>query len=119
MIKQILLVGAGGAIGSILRFVTSELTNKYYLGGFPLATFIVNILGCFCVGLFVNIIPANQNLRLLLIMGFCGGFTTFSTFARETFTFIEINQLPTAFVYTLLSCVLGISAVWLGMYLTK
>jgi CrcB protein len=118
MIKQILLVGAGGAVGSILRFLTSVIAVRYEPFLFPLSTFTVNILGCFCIGLFANLIPSG-NLRFLLITGFCGGFTTFSTFANETLTLINNNQAPLAFGYTLASCVLGISAVWLGMYITK
>lgn len=119
MIKQILLVGAGGAIGSIFRFLTSEVTNRYYFYSFPLATFITNVVGCFCIGLFINLIPANTNLKLFLIVGFCGGFTTFSTFARETFDLINHNQMMVAFFYTIISCIIGISAVWLGMLLSR
>lgn len=119
MIKQILLVGAGGAVGSILRFLASEMTNRFYIQSFPLATFLINIVGCFCIGLFINVIPANANLKLLLIVGFCGGFTTFSTFARETFDLVNHNQMGLAFVYTIASCVLGICTVWLGMLLSK
>ncbi len=119
MIQQILLVGAGGAAGSILRFLTSEVTNKSYALSFPLATFIINIIGCFCIGLFINLIPSSSNLKFLLIVGFCGGFTTFSTFSRETFDLINSNQMALAFVYTIASCVLGVCAVWLGMFLTK
>ncbi|GHV41372.1 putative fluoride ion transporter CrcB [Bacteroidia bacterium] len=116
MIKQILLVGAGGAVGSILRYLTSVFMVK--ADSFPLATFAINIIGCFCIGLFVNLIPGN-NMRLLLITGFCGGFTTFSTFASETLTLFNNNQILPALLYTLGSCVLGIGAVWLGMYITK
>lgn len=119
MIKQILFVGAGGAVGSIMRFLTSEVTGRYYDLKFPLATFIINMLGCFAIGLLVNLIPSGSSLRFLLIIGFCGGFTTFSAFARETFDLIEINQMPMAFAYTMLSCILGVCAVWLGIYITK
>ena len=119
MIKQLLLVGTGGAVGSILRYVISEVTNKYYFHSFPLATFITNILGCFCIGLFINLIPANTSLKLLLIVGFCGGFTTFSTFARETLDLINHQQMLMAFAYTILSCLMGICAVWIGMLLSR
>jgi CrcB protein len=118
MIKQILLVGAGGAIGSILRFLTSAAVTRPEPFLFPLGTFTVNTLGCFCIGLFANLIPSS-NLRFLLITGFCGGFTTFSTFADETLTLINNNQPTLAFIYTLASCATGLCAVWLGMYITK
>lgn len=118
LIKQILLVGAGGAVGSVLRFLTSVFIVRSESFPLPVATFTVNILGCFCIGLFANLIPT-ENLRFLLIAGFCGGFTTFSTFASETLTLMNNNQMLLAIVYTVLSCVMGIGAVWLGMYLTK
>lgn len=118
MIKQILIVGLGGATGSILRFLTSAFVTRVEPFPFPVATFIVNILGCFCIGLFVNVIPSN-NLRLLLITGFCGGFTTFSTFASETLSLMDNNHLPVAVLYTVVSVVLGIVAVYLGMYISK
>ncbi|NDV77417.1 fluoride efflux transporter CrcB [Dysgonomonas sp. 511] len=118
MLKQILLVGTGGAVGSILRFLTSVLVTRSEPFLFPVATFIVNVLGCFCIGLFANLIPENY-LRFLLITGFCGGFTTFSTFSIETLTLVNNNQVPVAVVYVLLSCIVGILAVWLGMALAK
>ncbi|WP_029904361.1 fluoride efflux transporter CrcB [Prevotella sp. 10(H)] len=118
MLKQILLVATGGAVGSVMRYLTSVLVTRSEPFVFPLATFIVNILGCFCIGLFANLLPFN-NLRFLLIAGFCGGFTTFSTFAIETLTLANNNQMGMAFVYTLASCVLGVGAVWLGMYISK
>lgn len=118
MVKQILLVAAGGAVGSVMRFLTSVFVVRAESFPFPVATFLVNILGCFCIGLFVNLIPGN-NMRFLLITGFCGGFTTFSTFASETLTLFNNNQMLPALLYTLGSCVFGIAAVWLGMYITK
>ena len=118
MLKQILLVSVGGAVGSVMRFLTSVLVTRSEPFPFPVGTFAVNILGCFCIGLFANLLPSN-NLRFLLITGFCGGFTTFSTFANETLSLANNNHMAMAFVYTISSCVLGISAVWLGMYVSK
>ncbi|WP_296938774.1 fluoride efflux transporter CrcB [uncultured Dysgonomonas sp.] len=118
MLKQILLVSIGGAVGSVMRFLASVLVTRSEPFPFPVGTFAVNILGCFCIGLFANLLPSN-NLRFLLITGFCGGFTTFSTFASETLTLANNNQMAMAFVYTLSSCVFGIGAVWLGMYVSK
>lgn len=113
-----MLVGVGGAVGSILRFLTSAFVTRIEPFPFPVATFFINILGCFCIGLFVNLIPSN-NLRFLLITGFCGGFTTFSTFANETLTLVNNNHIPIAVVYVVSSLVFGLGAVWLGMYFTK
>ncbi|MDR1884438.1 MAG: fluoride efflux transporter CrcB [Prevotella sp.] len=118
MLKQILLVGAGGAAGSVMRYLVSVLVTRIEPFLFPAGTFIINILGCFCIGLFANLISAN-NLRLLLMTGFCGGFTTFSTFAGETLALANNNHMAMALVYTISSCVLGICAVWLGMYAGK
>ncbi|MDH6355206.1 CrcB protein [Dysgonomonas sp. PH5-45] len=119
MMKYILLVGLGGGVGSILRFLISELTHKYHFAALPVATFVVNILGCFCIGLLANLIPANnQSLKIMLMAGFCGGFTTFSAFAKETLSLMQNNQPGLALAYTVASCLIGVCAVWLGMYIT-
>lgn len=123
MIKQILLVGLGGGLGSILRYLISILTVKYYANSFPLATFTVNIIGCFLIGLLIGLlgqnIQANQNLKLLFITGFCGGYTTFSTFASENITLMQNNNYGTAILYIGLSVITGLLAVWFGLLISK
>lgn len=123
MWKQIILVGLGGGIGSILRFLTSALTLKYYSDSFPFPTFIVNLIGCFIIGLLIGSlgqnIQANQNLKFLFITGFCGGYTTFSAFAEENLTLIQNNNYWTAIMYIVLSVFIGLFAVWVGLSITK
>lgn len=123
MIKTIFLVGLGGALGSILRYVSVGLTNKYFQGTFPIATLAINILGSLLIGLFIGIIakyyPDNQPLKFLLIVGFCGGFTTFSSFASENYSLFQNGQQFMAYLYIIASVILTISAVAIGNYFSK
>ena len=123
MVKQLILVGIGGGAGSMLRFLVSVSTSKFIHGTFPLPTLLVNLSGCFLIGLLVGVFSqppfVGNNMRFLLITGFCGGYTTFSTFAHENLLLIENQQISMAIGYTLLSVILGIALVWAGMWLTQ
>jgi CrcB protein len=122
MLKTILLVGVGGAVGSILRYLTNVWVARSFLHIFPLATLLVNVLGCLLIGLLVGIFDRQQltsrELQYLFITGFCGGFTTFSAFSLENVVLLE-NHTTLALFYIAASIVLGIGAVWLGLYISK
>ncbi|MRX65128.1 fluoride efflux transporter CrcB [Maribacter luteus] len=120
--KQLLLVFLGGGIGSMLRYLISRTFNDFFQN-FYLGTFIVNIIGCLIIGLVFGLSLKNnfltQNQTLLLTTGFCGGFTTFSTFAFENHSLIKAEEILHFSFYTLSSITLGILAVLLGFWLAK
>ncbi|MFZ4106810.1 fluoride efflux transporter CrcB [Flavobacterium sp.] len=123
MFKTILFIGIGGAIGSILRYLTSVMVTKYWASQFPLATFVTNVLGCFIIGLFIGLLEkynlANSSLKWFLITGFCGGYTTFSAFGFENYSLFNSNNSSLAFIYIAMSVLIGLFAVWLGLFVSK
>jgi len=123
MIKHILLVGLGGGVGSILRYLTSVFLLKHYSSSFPLTTFVVNIFGCLLMGILFGLAGRHAflhgDLKLLLMVGFCGGYTTFSAFSMENIQLLESGNYFLLAIYTLASVLLGIAAVWFGSWIVK
>ncbi len=112
--NQLLLVGLGGAAGSILRYAVQRQLNLFY---FPFGTLAVNIGGCFIIGLlwaYFTKGTINETGRLLLITGFCGGFTTFSAFTQEGVQMLQQAKLLPFFIYTVVSVAAGLLATFAG-----
>ena len=123
MIRPILLVGLGGCIGSILRYLVSTVI-PWDKSGFPTATFIVNIAGCLLIGLAYGLLSKysagqSNSLYLLLTTGFCGGFTTFSTFSNESVTMLQSGNPTGGLLYITGSLVLGLLATLGGYALAR
>ncbi|HKJ78425.1 MAG TPA: fluoride efflux transporter CrcB [Prolixibacteraceae bacterium] len=123
MLRTILLVGTGGFIGSVMRYLVQVLVEKGMSGTFPLGTLIANIAGSFIIGV-VFALAEKGNLmsaewRIFLAVGVCGGFTTFSSFAFNNFTMIKENAFGQLFWNIGGSLFLGILAVYAGIVLVK
>ena len=117
--KDLLFVFLGGGAGSILRYMMSRWLNTSFL---PWGTLAVNIIGCFLVSLFGTWIARQSlptDLRLLMVVGLCGGFTTFSTFGNETMTMLRNGHLLLSFIYIFLSVAAGIAAAYIGAKLLE
>lgn len=118
MFRFLLLAGAGGFFGTCCRYIVNKLCESYAAGPFPVATFIVNLTGCFLFGLILGLLDKNRTLSpelyALLITGFCGGLTTFSTFSNELFRFSTLGEWLLFSVYLISSILLGLILVWFG-----
>jgi CrcB protein len=123
MIRLILLVGTGGFLGTIARFMTSRYCAAYFPSSFPYGTFIVNVVGCFLIGLIYGISEKGTYMstewRLILTVGFCGGFTTFSAFAAENMAMLRDSEFFNFFLYTGSSIFVGLLATFAGIMLIK
>jgi len=118
-----LLIGTGGFLGSVLRYWTSVNAYKIFGEEFPYGTFVVNTLGCLLIG-FIAEISENRflvspEIRIFLMIGFLGGYTTFSTFGYETFVLLQDKDYLTAFLNILLSVVICLASVWIGTLIAK
>ena len=120
--KHAILVFIGGGFGSVLRFVIGKYLNSTETG-IPYGTFLANILGSLLIGVILGLAAKNstlsQNQTILLATGFCGGFTTFSTFAYENHVFLKSGDFTSFALYTIASFVIGFLAVFIGLYLVK
>jgi CrcB protein len=123
ILKNILLVGFGGGMGSIARYLCQKYIAQWYPHPFPFGTFLVNISGCFLIGLFYALSEKGNLLtpewRIFLTTGICGGFTTFSSFAYENMTLMKSGDFVYFGLYTAGSVGLGIVATFLGIALIK
>ena len=118
LFKDLLLVGIGGAAGSIVRYATHKWITMLYPHAFPAGTFFVNIAGCFLIGLLFGLSAKHEYLspafRLLLMTGFCGGFTTFSAFTLEGMELLQQQKFFIFAMYFALSVFLGLIATFAG-----
>jgi CrcB protein len=120
--KQLVLVFVGGGFGSVLRYIIGKALNNSE-NGIPYGTFLANILGSLLIGIILGLAlknnTLNNNQTLLLATGFCGGFTTFSTFAYENHLFLKSGDFTSFALYTITSFILGFLAVFFGMWVAK
>lgn len=121
--RTIILVGLGGGIGSILRYLTSLFVAKYFHADFPWGTLFVNVMGSLLIGLLLGFILREQfshpDLKFFLVVGFCGGYTTFSAFSAESINLLQTGNFSSAFLYIAASVAISLFAVWAGLAVMK
>ena len=120
-LRSMLMVAMGGAVGSAMRYLISKIMQDWLPDVFPFGTFAVNLLGCLVIGILYGLVEqnmlGNNNLKLLLISGLCGGFTTFSTFSHEGLSLVQQGHLSYAVLYVGGSTCLGMMMVLIGIKL--
>ncbi len=120
--SKLILLATGGAIGTVLRYSLSGLTYRMFNGIFPWGTLFVNLMGSFAIGLlwgFFEVENLSSNLRSFLFIGILGGFTTFSTFALESFNLFRDGEIKLALSNLMLSNFFGVVLVFAGFLLSK
>jgi CrcB protein len=123
MIKNLLLIGLSGGVGSMARFLCQKWFSEHYPNHFPWGTFLVNMTGCFLIGILwaATFRPfAGQEVwKLVLLTGFCGGFTTFSAFTLEGIQLLRDQKTGVFILYTACSVVIGLLATFAGIKLIR
>jgi len=116
-----IFIAIGGALGSVLRYILANFINFYFKSPFPFGTISENIIGLFAIGICYYLLKNsdffNENLKLFLIIGLFGGFTTFSTFSLDFFKLVEQNQLSMAGGYVFISVFLSLIAIFAGYFI--
>ena len=120
---KVIIVGFGGFFGSVFRYLIYLLSNNLIGYSFPFGTILVNIIGCFLIGLtyqiFSDMISLSDNLKLFMTIGFLGGFTTFSAFSLDVFLLYQSNSKLVAIIYIFITLVLSLLAMLGGMWIFK
>lgn len=123
LIKSILLVGSGGFIGSVLRFLVARYIQQQASSAFPWGTFAVNIIGSLIIGIVYGLSDktalVSSETRLFLAVGFCGGFTTFSSFANDALLLLQGRELFSFALYMSVSFFAGLIMVFAGRLLVN
>ena len=121
--RTLLYIGLGGMFGSIARYLTGQFFNRFFSDPLPVGTLVVNIVGAFLIGLIIGMGERyrwfTEPWHFFLAVGFCGSFTTYSTFAYENYTLIKAGHLATLVFYISFSLVVGILLAWGGYVLSK
>lgn len=123
MDRNLILVGVGGFLGSVSRYLVTVLLARQFTSSFPLGTLTVNVVGCFLIGILFALSEKGNLLtpewRIFLTTGFCGGFTTFSTFSYESIRLLQDGEILYLSLNVALSVIVGFAATYLGMFFIK
>jgi CrcB protein len=124
LMKECIVVGSGGMIGAVGRYLMTLLVNSLSKGHpFPFSTLVVNFIGCFAFGIMSGLVEHSKiitpTMKLFIMVGIIAAFTTFSTFSHDIFVMIRNNQIMLAFFNLFIKVSFGVIAVWLGFIVTK
>ena len=119
---KFLNIALGGALGALLRYVVSGMAHRFFTSGFPWGTLIVNLVGSFIIGLvwgIFEVIAISQNIKVFILVGFLGAFTTFSTFSLENFHLLRDGEYGLVLTNTIASVVFGVALAFAGFFISR